>query len=121
MSVPPAVRKAVIARAGNRCELGGEWVDVENGYYSLQHRRARGSGGSKAADTNTAVNLVLLCGSATTGHHGWVESHPLEALEDGWRVYQGQDPAAIPIRHWEHGPVLLNDQYGYTFEEPVSA
>jgi hypothetical protein len=111
--IPKTVRRAVIDRAQSQCERCGQWCDTDAGYYSLQHRRGRGSGGSRAADTNTATNLALMCGSATTLCHGWVENHPLEALEDGWRVRQGDDPSAAPILHWELGRVYLTRGYGY--------
>lgn len=109
--IPKAVRVAVIARAGSRCERCGTWCDTAAGYYSLQHRVARGMGGTKTVDN--ASRLALLCGSATTLCHGEVESRPLEALEDGWRVRQGDNPATVPIRHHELGLVLLTDNYEY--------
>lgn len=50
-------------------------------------------GGSKADDTNTAANCVLLCPSC----HGEVESDRVEALRWGWLVRQGCDPAFVPV------------------------
>lgn len=71
------------------------------GEWSIQHRRARGMGGTRRPDANSAANLVVLCGSATTGCHGWVESHPTEAARWGYRVAQNQDPAQVAV--WWHG------------------
>lgn len=82
------------------CQWCGRWVDVLNGYYSLQHRRARNMGGSRLADTDKPQNLVLVCGSATTGCHGHIESHPIEAAERGFRLLQTQNPATHPITRW---------------------
>lgn len=41
---------------------------------SVQHRRARGAGGTSLETTNFLDNLLLLCGTGTTGCHGWVET-----------------------------------------------
>lgn len=56
--------------------------------WSIQHRCARGAGGTRLAWKNMPGNLILLCGSGTTGCHGWVEGHPAEAIEAGWAVSQ---------------------------------
>lgn len=115
MNVPLAVRTAVLARAGDRCERCGHTLKDPWRGYSLQHRRARGMGGSRRADTNSAVNLGALCGSATTpdGCHHWVESHPVEAAAEGWRVAQHEDPAAVPVLLHGVSLVLLTTDYGY--------
>lgn len=70
-------------------------------------------GGGRREDTNNPVNLVAICGSATTACHGWVESHPDESRAYGWRVDQGQNPAETPILHWQYGFVLLTEDGGY--------
>lgn len=54
-------------------------------------------GGSSALDTNSPANLLLLCGTGTTGCHGWIESNRTKALERGWLVLQGQDPATVRV------------------------
>jgi hypothetical protein len=56
--------------------------------YSLHHRRDRGSGGTSRPDTNSPVNLITLCGTGTTGCHGWVTENRnrLQALRNGWVV-----------------------------------
>ena len=89
---PREVRQAVLVRAGWRCErchvaLGND--------YSLHHRRPRGMGGTKRPDLPS--NLLALCGSGTTGCHGWVESRRAEAIEDGLLVRQHHDPATVPV------------------------
>lgn len=112
MSPPTPVRAAVLARARFRCERCGESLIGPLGY-SLQHRRARGMGGSKRPDTDGPTNLAALDGSATTGCHGWVESHPAQALYEGWRVPQGTDPAEVPVLLLGERRVLLTSNYGY--------
>lgn len=89
-----AVRNLVWERDGGVCVRCGVPV---HGVYSLQHRRARGMGGTRRGDANSPANLILMCGSATTGCHGWVESHPGEAARYGYRITQTTDPAAAPV------------------------
>ena len=116
--IPPKLRALVKEeRAENCCERCGDPLDPF--YYSLQHRRARQMGGTKRPDT--ASNLAALCGSATTGCHQWVESHPDAAILDGWRVPSWDDPALVPIRHWELGLVYLAGDGRYTDVPEVAA
>lgn len=76
--------------------------------FSLQHRKARGAGGSKDPAINDAVNLLLLDGTGTTGCHGRAEHDPVWASEMGYRVSQWQDPATVPVVvHWRSGAVML--------------
>ncbi len=42
-------------------------------------------------------NLVLLCGSGTTGCHGWVHAHPSEAHEQGLYLVAGEMPWQTPM------------------------
>jgi hypothetical protein len=120
--VDPKVRAKVIERAESRCERCGRWCDTSQGFYSLQHRRARGMGGSRDPITNSAVNLTLLCGHATQPDHchSYIEAHAYHAAEHGWRVAQHRSPAATPIRHWEHGLVYLTEAFGYADEAAVA-
>jgi len=106
------VRDAVLRRSANRCERCGLHLGAAVAY-SLQHRRARGMGGTSAADADSVVNLAALCGTATTGCHGWVEQHPAESLAGGWRVRQGDDPGRVPVVHWELGLVFLTADSAY--------
>lgn len=101
-------RQAVIDRDDHCCVACGQWVDIETGRYSLQHRRARGAGGSRRPDTNSAANLLLVCGSATTGCHARIEANPIWALSRGYRVTQQQDPALVPVVVAGVGEVLLD-------------
>lgn len=51
------------------------------GANNAHHRINRSQGGS-----DTLSNLLLLCGSGTTGCHGWVTEHPEEAQRLGYTV-----------------------------------
>ncbi|MGW1675973.1 hypothetical protein [Saccharopolyspora sp. NPDC002376] len=81
---------------------------------NVHHRRPRGAGGSKDLATNLPSNLLLLCGSGTTGCHGWIESHRSIAYRNGWLLHSWQTPIETPVRIHDHGLVLLDDIGGMT-------
>lgn len=70
----PKLRDIIFDRADNRCERCGAPILRSRGDYSIQHRRNRGMGGSRR-QVNPALG-VLLCGSATTRCHGYIEANP---------------------------------------------
>jgi hypothetical protein len=61
------------------------------------HRKDRSVGG-----LTVASNLQLLCGSGTTGCHGWKSANPKEAAAEGWAVpgWPSADPKKWPARRW---------------------
>lgn len=78
-------RALIDARSwGGRCELHG-------GLGSNVHHR------NKEGRQWVASNLLRLCGSGTTGCHGWIESHPEHAMALGLWVPREQDPAVVPM------------------------
>ena len=93
----------VLERAQYSCEACGSGVGDRRGVdYSIHHRRARAMGGSSDYTTNLPSNLMLLCGSATTGCHGFVESNRSAAVAAGWLVLSRTDPRKVPVLV-EHG------------------
>lgn len=111
MSGQPSGRvvRLVWARAGGCCERCGR--DVSAGWpgYSYHHRRIKGMGGDRRADTQEPQNIVLLCGSGTTGCHGYVHHDTTGAARAaGWLVSRWADPLVEPVRTFLHGPVLLD-------------
>jgi hypothetical protein len=50
----------------------------------------------------TPSNGLHLCGSGSTGCHGWITEHPAEARERGWALLSGQssrlEPAVITAK-----------------------
>lgn len=94
--VPEDIRNAVLERDGNACVRCG--VAIHRPYYSLQHRRARGMGGSRLL--HTMANLVTLCGTGTTGCHGDVESNRDGSRALGWLVAGGVIPEEWPVMRW---------------------
>jgi hypothetical protein len=91
-----AVRQMVLERSGYRCEICGNKLG-ENQFYSIHHRIPRGMGGTDREDLNLASNLLSLCGSGTTGCHGYIESNRQEAYEKGWIVLRDHDVAETPV------------------------
>lgn len=65
------------------------------------HRKNRSQGGK-----TTPANLLLLCGTGTTGCHGYVTDHPREAWREGVSVPSWARPEDWPHRRW------IPDRYG---------
>lgn len=68
-------------------------------------------GGSRDPKIHSPANLLLLCGSGTTGCHGWVESNRAEARDLGLLLYRAQDPVQIPVQ-LRYGTTRLRDDGG---------
>jgi hypothetical protein len=97
----------VMVRAGFRCERCG--VSIQSIPMSIHHRRPRAMGGTYRPETNYPSNLMALCGSGTTGCHGYLESHRSEAIDYGFIVPQYEQPNNVPVKTSINGWVLLND------------
>lgn len=96
VQVDDLTREFVLARDGYRCVCCGESIiDRE---YSLQHRDARGMGGSRDPHSGCACNLVTMLGSATTLCHGRVESNTdPEDEARGFALRSGQVARLTPV------------------------
>lgn len=106
----------VLQRDQAKCARCGDELTGDRGInWSIHHRRNRGSGGSRLAWVNLPANLVPVCGSGTTGCHGWIETHRTDAYEDGFLVSKLGIHRAdeVSIRHKIHGDVYLNDEGGW--------
>lgn len=86
--IPRAVKDIVRGRSRGTCEKCGEANAVH-----FHHRRPRGMGGSREELTNRASNLLHLCMPC----HNWIELNRLAALDEGWLVKQGADPAQVSV------------------------
>lgn len=100
-----AVCDTVDVREGRRCLRCGEGVGGWSGG-SRHHRRPRSH---PWPGLHGAANLVLLCGSGTTGCHGWVHAHPAEAYRYGLLVHSWDDPSRVPVLSKRWGWVWLSD------------
>jgi hypothetical protein len=89
-----------------RCDRCGRAIGYDSQGYSLQHRKARGAGGSGADINADWQNFVVLCGSSTTpnGCHDDVEHQRRKLGEDTGFVIGRNNiilPSDVPIlRHW---------------------
>jgi hypothetical protein len=96
----PRTRETVIMRSNGVCELCHQPLRQ----FSVHHRRPRQMGGTKRPESNMAANLLVICGSGTTGCHGHIESMRSEAYESGVLLRSMQDPESEPYRdnygHW---------------------
>lgn len=90
--IPRKTRELVYERDGYACRRCG--VNATVCGLSIHHRQGR-----QCARPNNPANLVTLCGSGTTGCHGWATDNPAEAYETGWCVRRtgGDDPAGVPL------------------------
>ena len=98
MAIPKKVREALKERAGDCCEICNAPAN------NAHHRKNRSQGGQ-----DVLSNLLLLCGSGTTGCHGWVTNHPRTSMERGWSVPSWRDPAETPVTVYCTRLVLLSD------------
>lgn len=89
-------RDIVWARAGGACELCRGSLAGPQGF-SVHHRLPRRMGGSRRPELNTPANLLVVCGSGTTGCHGRIESNRTQAYADGLLLHDGVDPAAVSV------------------------
>jgi hypothetical protein len=69
-----------------RCELCGRPAT------NFAHRLAKGQGGLWSP-----CNGILLCGSGTTGCHGWCHANPTSARAGGWIIDTGEHPADVAV------------------------
>jgi hypothetical protein len=116
------VRALVMAREGHACAACG--ISITGRPYSVQHRVARGLGGTSDPAANALPNLVLLCGSATTpgSCHALCESRDEDMRGRGFWLWSWEDPALIPVMlASEHGSgitVWLTAGGTYSAEPP---
>lgn len=100
-------RRQVLARDGCKCAICGRSIDTEWSGFSIHHRRMR-SHGSGYERLHEAENLLTLCGSGTTGCHGWVHAHPNRAYQLGYLVSMSDDPIGQPVYYRTGGWQQLN-------------
>jgi hypothetical protein len=107
-NVPRATRELVYERDELSCFCCG--VSLLGQPFSLQHRDARGMGGSSDPLIHSPANLILLRGTGITECHGRVEQRGEADNVAGYWLRHGQDPAETPVLHWRLGPVLLTHE-----------
>jgi hypothetical protein len=95
VKVPQDVHETIVLRDGGRCIRCG--TSVLSIPASVHHRKPRGAGGTRDVRSYDLRNLVVLCGTGTTGCHGEVESGRTLAYDTGWllRSYDDLDAPLI--------------------------
>jgi hypothetical protein len=83
MTIPARTRAQLHERAQDCCERCGL-----HGANNAHHRKNQSQGGH-----DRLSNLLLLCGSGTTGCHGFVTTNPTMSIVQGWTVPREEDPA----------------------------
>lgn len=106
MTLSPKIRGSLREREDRWCARCG-LVRATNAH----HRKNRSQGGQ-----DVLSNLLLLCGSGTTGCHGYITEHPAEAYENGWSVRSHQDPADQEVLY--RGTWVLLDDLGNLTDAP---
>jgi hypothetical protein len=96
----------LLCRSGGLCEArtpacaapGGRLEALDRGRVSIQHRRARGAGGTVLDETNNLANLLVICGDGVTACHGWIETQQrARARALGLMVDHTTDAAGRPV------------------------
>lgn len=95
-------RNIVRRRSGGNCERCGRPDRL-----TVHHRRKRSHGGLWSPE-----NCLHLCGSGTTGCHGWVEANPAAARASGFWLFTG-DSTETPVLY-RHRWQVLDDVGGVT-------
>jgi hypothetical protein len=105
-------RKLVRTRSGGACE-GCDQAAATN----CSHRISRGVGGLWCP-----ANLLHLCGSGTTGCHGYIEDEPTSARDErGWRLESTDIPTEMPVLLAGVGWALLDANGGVVQVDAESA
>lgn len=106
MTISAQTRRQLRERSEGYCESCGlEWAT------NAHHRKNRSQGGD-----DSLANLLLLCGSGTTGCHGWVTEHPAESYANGRSVRQHDEPSEVSVLY--RGTPVYLDALGNMHDNP---
>lgn len=105
--VPDDVKDLLKGRNHGWCEIGVKCAGQSLGV-DPAHREGKGSGGTGKEWSNQASNLLWACRSC---HDEIDNGAPRDAERYGFKVRSGvARPWEIPVKHYEHGWVLLDDE-----------
>lgn len=115
----PDTVTAICERSAYSCEICGSAVGDRRGVdFSIHHRRPRQMGGTRWHGASLPSNLLLACGSGTTGCHGVLESHRAGAVAAGWLVLSRTDPATVACLITRNRWLYLADDASYSLHPP---
>lgn len=114
----PETKQLIEARAGGMCEVATD--ECTHLMVEIQHRRARGMGGTRKPDTNSAANGLAVCRAC----HDLIERRPATSLRNGWRLRQSTGgvatvPAEVSVV-WRGRRVWLHDDGSLTMARGVA-
>ncbi len=123
--MPEWVFDALLFRSSGLCEArthrclagpDGNLSRLSRGLVSIQHRLARGMGGTSREDVHNIQDLLVVCGHGTVGCHWWIEDRRPGMEERGlWRRHRSaqaeleQGPVPVILRSGRI--VLLHERY----------
>ena len=95
-------------RDGHNCQrCGRSIVDFPS---SLHHRQPKGMGGGALERYDRVVNLIRLCGTATTPHcHRWAHN-ATERYDSGFLVHRWDDPGEVIMTRTNGSRFGLTDE-----------
>lgn len=108
MTAETSARELVYARSGGDCEVRIPGVCLGRAT-NWHHRRNKSQGGLWLPS-----NGLHLCGSGTTGCHGWITHEPSKSYELGWSIRGHQPPADVEVLY-RGQLVRLDDAGGIEF------
>lgn len=94
-SLSAVARKLVWDRAKGSCERCGTAIVVAQRDYSFHHRRRRTA--ARRPTSHLPSNLLLLCGSDSTGCCYWVDANRTWAGLSGYVLGEHADPSSVPV------------------------
>ena len=95
-------RRLVADRSEGFCERCCRFLPL-----TMHHSKKRGQGGPWEP-----TNIVAVCGSGTTGCHGWIENHPDSAAVEGFHCRPWINPAELMVLYRRSHWVLLTPEGG---------
>ena len=111
------VRELVNDRDGLMCVCCGKWAGWER---NLQHRVARGMGGTRNEMANSPVNLLTMLPAC----HQRVERRGEDDHAKGYWLWHYEDPALIPVVLFTEGgasaPAWPTPDGKWVFERPAT-
>lgn len=102
MKFSTRTREIIRNRANGYCEVCGMALRI---YAQIHHRRPRGMGGTRQADSASPANGLYVHQKC----HDTIERNRATGLRKGWLVRQGDDPAQIPVQLWTGWHLLKDD------------
>jgi hypothetical protein len=104
--------QAAVDRDGPTCRrCHRNLVDIPA---SKHHRKKR-----RFLDADRVANIVILCGTGTTGCHGWCHSEPAAAHDAGWVCWSWETPAERPLHDLYGGVLMLLDDGTAITDPPI--